>query len=97
MRTCSLSENSSRIGSSSEFSEPETIRSTELPPPKTVSASPSPALLTLQPLHMVIMKETISSKAAKRLMMFINRPLFRFVVREDHCLRIHQPHFDNDP
>ena len=70
MRTCSLSENSSRIGSSSEFSEPETIRSTEPPLPKTVSASPPSVLPTLQPLHMVIMKETISSKAAKRFMIF---------------------------
>ena len=72
------------------------MRSTELPPPKTVSASPSSVFPSLQPLHMVIMKENISSKAAKRFMIFIDRPFFRCVVRADHHLRIHQPYFDND-
>ena len=63
-----------------DHAAPETIRSTELPPPKTVSASPSSVFPSLQPLHMVIMKENISSKAAKRFMIFIDRPFFRFVV-----------------
>ena len=95
MRTCSLlGKTLSKIGSSSAFSDPETIRSTELPPPKTVSASPPSALPTLQPLNIVSITKIDSRQPIKPLFIFIVRPLpfanIR-ILQSKYFLQLQQP------
>ena len=71
MRTPSLSAKVSKIGSSSAFSEPDKMRSTSRPLPKTVSACVSPP----QPANSVKIIQTAKNSAAMRLKRFINKCL----------------------
>ena len=74
------------MGSSSAFSEPEMMRNTELPLPKTVSASLFPP--ESQPANIIGNVKTASSKAAMRFKYFIKAlSHLDFFVKKDICTK----------